>query len=228
MLLKTLFPTLHLSTAPSGQWVLCNVGRGAAGAGRRGVCATGSATGMLPDCVQTHGVDAPLTVKDQHGLGNSVPSTAKQGAGHNTFATSQRRITAGAVTSVHPQRTGKMGENRSSGTRQKTICWLHVAITGPEKQINESLKCSQQSVFAFNALHVPVPGGWKCWSARRGAPLLSPIFPFYPKSWKTSKDKQGASSEQSREIILEQGLSCHVPAATVDIRSLYSSVHCEC
>lgn len=103
MLLKTLFPTLHLFTAPSGQWMLCNVGQGAAGAGRRGVCATGSATGMLPDCVQTHGVDAPLTVKDQHGLGNSVAKLqnwAKQGAGHNTFATSQRRITAGAVTRV--------------------------------------------------------------------------------------------------------------------------------
>ena len=78
--------------------MLCNVGQGAAGPGGQGVRADGCAMEMLPSHVQIHGVDAPLTVKDRRGPGNSEPSTAEHGAGHSAFATSQRWITAGAVT----------------------------------------------------------------------------------------------------------------------------------
>lgn len=116
---------------------------------------------------------------------------------------------------------------RNSGTSQKTICCLHEAITGPENQINESLKCSQQSVNAMDMLCVPVLSSQNCQSAGRRAPLLSQIFPFYSKSWKTSDKKQGTSSEQRGEIILEQGLglSFCVPAAMVHVQSSYCTVN---
>lgn len=95
-----------------------------------------------------------------------------------------------------------------------------MAITGPEKQINESLKCSQQSVFAFNVLHVPVPSVWKCWSARSGAPLLSQIFPFYPKSWKTSNKvpPQNRARKWSRDC----------PAMSLHLRSVSEACACRC
>ena len=111
LLLKTLFPPLHLFTAPSGQQMLCNVGQGAAGPGGWGVRAASCAAGMPPGRVQTHGADG-LTVTDWCGQSNSVQSAAKQGARHSAFATSQSQLTASAVTRLHPQRTGKMGESR--------------------------------------------------------------------------------------------------------------------
>lgn len=102
---------------------------------------------------------------------------------------------------AHPQRTGKMEENRLQEHIRKTICWLHVAVTGPENQIKESLKCSQQSVFNLDVLHVPVQSAWKCQNTRKVAPLLSQIFPFYPKSWKIPMI-QGGSTEQSSKMTI--------------------------
>lgn len=52
-------------------------------------------------------------MKNQHEVSNSVPSMAKQGAGHNAFATSKRWITASAVTRMSIlKEQEKIGENR--------------------------------------------------------------------------------------------------------------------
>jgi len=53
---------------------------------------------MLPDHVQICSQGAPPAVKDRSGVSNSVPSTAKHGAGHRDFTTSQSQLTASAVT----------------------------------------------------------------------------------------------------------------------------------
>lgn len=60
MLLKILYPSLYLFTALSGQWMLCNLGQGAAGPG----CCDVHATGMLARHVQTFSADTPPAMKD--------------------------------------------------------------------------------------------------------------------------------------------------------------------
>lgn len=54
--------------------MLCSVGQRAAGPVDWGVHVLGCATGMLPNHVQTHSRDTPLTVKGRHDLSNLVPN----------------------------------------------------------------------------------------------------------------------------------------------------------
>lgn len=61
------------------------------------------------------------------------------------------------------------------------ICKLHVAITGPEKQINESLKRSQQSSLAFDVLHVPFPKRLEVPECKKRSSAAIPDFPFLPQ-----------------------------------------------